>query len=104
MLTQRSIKRFYSSVSIKSEHGAGGSSSKGSGGMCTYSVGEAVVVKWEREGAPQLGDITVCRIYALFEVRASVGNTPLSPWRAVPGTLAGLGCANPLAFALAAGQ
>jgi hypothetical protein len=57
----------------------GGSSSAGSseegtrqGGVqrraVTYSVGDTVVAGWEREGCSSVEDITIFRIYALFEV------------------------------------
>ncbi len=80
----RTVRQFYCSVSlVEYSSSTGGSSSSdsraigggsGSGKMATFnvSVGDTVLVEWERgPEASALGNVTVYRVYALFEVSSS---------------------------------
>ena len=60
--TTRNIHRFYSSVSLLDDDAPDSSD------RVTYRVGDTVLVGWKREEGSQLDDVTVLRIYALFEV------------------------------------
>ncbi|EFN54477.1 hypothetical protein CHLNCDRAFT_135136 [Chlorella variabilis] len=60
-LPHRTIRCFYQSVSLLADRGCPQK------GHFSYAVGDPAMVKYERPGDPQLGDVAMLHIYALFE-------------------------------------